>query len=273
MKHIEWLIIATGIILIVVHGFWSELFKVDTFTILILFVLSLPFIAQYLRKAKIPGAEFEFKEEISETKKLVQLSVEKAKEDVSSGKTKTLPFETFELSTVRELLDSDHVLALAALRIEIERKLRLVADFLEVPVKDKLSISKLIDVIKEKNMLSSEQITALRKIFNMCNKAIHGFPISEEEAREIIDLAEELNETFSLGYSINFSPNLNYKEQGLICEWEHCIEWMPLTDKRTECSCPVFGHNCPGGIEIVSKCGKTVKELLKDKTIRKKTIM
>jgi hypothetical protein len=227
MKLIEWLVVVTGITLIIVNGLWSDLFKVDSFTILILFVLSLPFIAQYLRKAKFPGAEFEFKEEINETKKFVQLSVEKAKKDESSGKTKILPFETFELTAVKELLDSDYVLALAALRIEIERKLRLAADFLGLPVKDKLSIFTLIETIKEKNMLSSEQISALRKIFNMCNKAIHGFPISEEEAREIIDLAEELNKTFSLGYSIDFSPNFNYEEQDLTCEWEHCIEWMP----------------------------------------------
>ena len=262
MKHIEWLIVAIGIILIIVHGFWSELFKIDAYTILILFVLSLPFTAQYLKKAKIMGAEFEFKNEIIETKKLVQQSVEKAKEEKSSGKTKTLSFRTFELSTVRDLLNSDHVLALAALRIEIERKLRLVADILEVPVNDKLAISKLIDVIKEKKMLSSEQTTALKKIFNMCNKAIHGFTVSEENAEKIIDLAEELNETFSMGYSINFSPNLDYKEQGLICEWEHCIEWMPLPEKRTERSCSIFGHNCPGGVEKVSKCDKTIDKII-----------
>lgn len=260
MKKIEWIIVSIGIILIIVHGFWPDLFRIDLVTILIFFVLSFPFTAKYLRKAKILGAEFEFNKEIIETEKLVDISTEKAKKDKSFGKTKTLPFRTFELSTVRDLLNSDHVLALAALRIEIERKLRLVADMLELSVNDKLAAVKLIDVIKDKKMLSSEQTTALKKILNMCNKAIHGFTVSEENARKVIDLAEELNETFSMGYFINFSPNLNYEEQGQICEWEHCIEWMPLSEKRTERSCSIFGHNCPGGAEKVSKCDKTISD-------------
>ena len=269
MKIVPWLILIIGIALIVVHGFWSDTFKVDSITILILFILSIPFVAQYLRKAKLPGAEFEFKEEIHETQKLVELSIERAKKAESAGEAKFLSFETFKLSSVRELLDADPVLALAALRIEIERKLRSVADFLDVPTRDKLSIPKIIDALRQKELLSFEQISALRKIVNMCNKAIHGFAVSREEAKEIIDLSEELNKTFSIGYSIDFSPNPDYLEHGLICEWEHCIEWMPLTEERTEYSCPVFGHNCPGGIDKLSKCSKTIEDIPKNRFIKK----
>lgn len=269
MKIIQWLIVIIGIMLIVVHGFWSDVFKVDGFTILILFILSIPFVAQYLRKAKFPGAEFEFKEEIRETKKLVQLSVEQAEKAESAGEAKILPFETFRLSAVRELLDSDPVLALAALRIEIEKKLRSAADFLDLSMRDKLSIFKLIEAVSRKELLSFEQITALRKIVDMCNKAIHGSLISREEARKIIDLAEELNKSFSIGYSIDFSPNPDYTRHNLVCDWEHCIEWMPLTEEPTEYSCPAFGHNCPGGVEKVSKCGKTIKDIPSDRFIKK----
>lgn len=103
----------------------------------------------------------------------------------------------------------------------------------------------------------------------MCNKAIHGSLITREEAREIIGLAEELNKTFSVGYSVDFSPNPDYVKHGLICEWEHCIEWMPLTEESTKYSCPVFGHNCPGGVEKVSKCGKTIGDIPSDRFIKK----
>ena len=112
-----------------VHGFWSGVFVVDVITVVLLFILAIPFVAQYLRKAKFPGAEFEFKDEIRETEKLVQLSVEQAEKSQTTGLRQILPFETFRLSPVRELLDSDHVLALAALRIEIERKLKLLVKY------------------------------------------------------------------------------------------------------------------------------------------------
>ena len=269
MKIIQWIVVIIGILLIVVHGFWSDVFRVDGITILLLFILSIPFVAQYLRKAKFPGAEFEFKEVIRETQKLVQLSVEQAEKAESAGEAKILPFETFKLSAVRELLDSDSVLALAALRIEIERKLRSAAKFLDLSMGDKLSVSKLIENVSRKKLLSFEQIKALRKIVNMCNKAIHGSLITREEAREIIDLAEELNRTFSTGYSIDFSPNSDYEKHDLLCEWEHCIEWMPLTEEATEYSCPVFGHNCPGGIEKVSKCGKTIEDIPGNRFMKK----
>ncbi|MEM2959701.1 MAG: hypothetical protein QW261_15475 [Candidatus Jordarchaeaceae archaeon] len=36
--------------------------------------------------------------------------------------------------------------------------------------------------------------------------------------------------------------------------YEHCIENMPLTMERTGESCPLFGHNCPGGEEQVAAC-------------------
>lgn len=259
MKIIHWLIVITGIMLIVAHGFWPAVFKVDSLTVLIFFILAIPFVAYYLKKAKFPGGEFEFKDEIRETEKYVQLSVEQAKEAESTGKKIFLLFETFKLSDVREILVSDPVLALAALRIEIEKKLKLLCEFFERPAK--LPISNYIEILREEEILSSEQIIALRKIVSMCNKAIHGSLISEEEASEIVDLAEKLNKTFSVGYSIDFSPNQDYVKHGLICEWEHCIERMPLTEERTEQSCPVFGHNCPGGVEKISKCGKTIDDI------------
>lgn len=268
MKIMYWIIFTMGTALIIVHGFWSNMFKVDLISISILFILSIPFVAQFLRKAKFPGAEFEFKDEIRETQKLVQLSVEKAKEAENAGEAKVLQFETFKLSAIRELLESDPVLALAALRIEIERKIKLAANFLEIPKKERYSISKILEAFKRKEFLSYDQINALQKIVTMCNEAIHGSLISKEESTEIIDLTEELNKSFSIGYSIDFSTNPDYKQHGLACEWEHCIELMPLTEEETQNSCPLWGHNCPGGIDKISECHKTIDDIPKSRFIK-----
>jgi hypothetical protein len=269
MRIMHWVAFITGIALIIARGFWSELFVVDVFSVVILFILFIPFVAQYLRKAKFPGAEFEFKDEIRETEKLVKLSVEQAEKLDSTGEKKILPFVTFKLSAVKEILDSDPILALAALRIEIERKLRLLVNTLDLPIRSESSVSRLIEAVKKQELLTLEQVNALQKIVSMCNKAIHGSVISDEEARRIIDLAEELNRTFSIGYSIDYSPNLDFEKHRLLCEWEHCIEWMPLTEERTEISCPVFGHNCPGGVEKVSVCEKQITDIPKSRFIKK----
>jgi hypothetical protein len=240
-----------GIALIIIHGFWNDIFLVDYFTVIILFILCIPFFSKFLKRAKVPGAEFEFREEIESTKKAVEQSVEKSKSR-TDGKPKPLPFETFNTRTVKILLDSDPILALASLRIEIERKLRLAAKYFKLPNRN--TLSEIIEALMERGILSPEQATALKKIVEMCNKAIHGYDISGDEAGEIIHLTEELNKSFSVGYSISFYPNENFKKHNLLCEWEHCIEFMPLPSRNTKASCPIFGHNCPGGADQASKC-------------------
>ena len=61
-----------------------------------------------------------------------------------------------------------------------------------------------------------------------------------------------------------FKPMEDYAKKGLFCEYEYCIEEMPLED-RGESSCPVFGHNCPGGKERVKTCGKTIDDIPKER--------
>ncbi len=56
------------------------------------------------------------------------------------------------------------------------------------------------------------------------------------------------------GYTKEFGFNKDWKKQGALCGYEHCIELMFLTEKSTKISCPIFGHNCPGGKEMVKKC-------------------
>jgi len=244
-------IVVLGIALIIIHGLWNNIFLVDYFTVIILFILCIPFLSKFLKRAKVPGAEFEFREEIESTKKAVRQSVEKSKSR-ADGKSKPLPFETFNTRAVKALLDSDPVLALASLRIEIEKKLRMAAKYFKLP--DKNTLYEIIESLMEEGILSPEQVTALKKIVEMCNRAIHGYDISGDEAEEIIHLTEELNKSFSVGYSISFYPNENFKKHGLLCEWEHCIEFMPLPSRNTKASCPIFGHNCPGGADKASKC-------------------
>jgi hypothetical protein len=64
----------------------------------------------------------------------------------------------------------------------------------------------------------------------------------------------------SCGYSRCFDPNPIWEKQGGICKFEHCIENMELTIETTEKSCPVFGHNCPGGEKQVIECNKDLEE-------------
>lgn len=68
----------------------------------------------------------------------------------------------------------------------------------------------------------------------------------------------------AMGYVPIFKPNYAFDSQKrTACEWEHCIEFMPLEKDRTENSCSIFGHNCPEGKIRTSQCKAIKEELMK----------
>ena len=70
-----------------------------------------------------------------------------------------------------------------------------------------------------------------------------------------------------MGYIEVFEPNYSYALQGLICPWEHCIEYYPL--ERGEKSCPIFGHDCPDGSKQAATCRRASNRIRNPKVLRK----
>jgi len=194
IHYLHWLI---GIILIFLHGFSPDQFIIDNFIILIYFISSIPFTAQFLKEINILGANFKFQEEIRKIEKLINVSgTAKVRTEVIAS---SAVVKSKALDNARKLLDSDPVLALAALRIEIEKSLKTIAKKLDLPSQEKQSITAIIINLKSKEIFSHEQVLILRKIIQMCNKAIHGAVISKGEAKEIISLTEKFYRTLEKG--------------------------------------------------------------------------
>ena len=237
---------------------------------LLLFLLVIPMLAPFIKKAKWFGAEFEFKDHIEKAKKLVEQSEGRAKEKYGELLAQKPHFETFATSSARSLVAKDPNLALAALRIDMERVLSCAVGVI-VPTKRTrpLTIFKSAKLLHEYGLISEEQADAIGTITNLCNKAVHGAAVTVAEATNILSLAERLNRSFPFGYSVNCFPNAEYKEQGLLCEWEHCIEQMRLSEEPTDLTCPTFGHDCPGGIASRKSCKKSANDLPPERFIGK----
>lgn len=258
MKFYKAIILLLGFALIVSRSFFSSIVTIDAMVIIIYFLLCLPIAARYLVRAKIFGAEFQFKEKIEETREYVDKSMEVAKEKDKRIKSTLV---LFCLSQAMEMLKYSPVLALASLRIEIENKLRNAYTIAYDDRDMDLTLFNIIIRLKDKGWLYQEQVEAISRIIYMCDKAMHGHKIPLSDAQNIISLADDLNHTFGVGYFPNFYANESFDEQGLLCEWEHCIELMPLHEERSNIDCPVFGHECPGGVSKVVKCGKSTKDI------------
>lgn len=65
-----------------------------------------------------------------------------------------------------------------------------------------------------------------------------------------------------------FKPMEDYINKGLFCEYEYCIEEQPL--EHGELSCPVWGHDCPGGIAKIETCGKRISNVPEERIYRGK---
>jgi hypothetical protein len=59
---------------------------------------------------------------------------------------------------------------------------------------------------------------------------------------------------YPVGYCPDARPFADWQAAGLLCPWQHCIERAPLRAERDEHSCPVFGHDCPGGAAQAAAC-------------------
>jgi len=269
MKKIQWTAFVFIITIVVVRGFWPETFTLDKYSVGLLFLLAIPLVAPFLKKAKWFGAEFDFKENIQQLVNLVEESKEEKKEIEEENRHVDI-IETFSAESAMDLVEQDPNLALAALRIEIERILRLAYRTLINPESSaKNGIGFIVKELHEHGTIGDHQRDAIHQITKLCNEAVHGGKVSIRDAIEVIDLTIELSRSFSLGYSINFQPNPEYEEQGLFCEWEHCVELFPVRENPDDRSCHVFGHDCPGGIGTQSKCQKSMDDISDERFSKK----
>lgn len=115
-----------------------------------------------------------------------------------------------DMSYYRSISDQDPNVALAGLRIEIDVLARNLAKGFKVPVSDRESGARLIRRLYDAGSISSEQMQLTLKVLQVCNAAVHGMPVSREEAGEVIALAEVLADQYlawlSWGFDDGWTP-------------------------------------------------------------------
>ena len=94
-------------------------------------------------------------------------------------------------STISELSETDQVLALAKIRIEIEKILQKIAKTSSIEIK-RPTLGFLVKKLTNQEVISSWVANSLREVIEICNRAIHGEAITEDGAQTIINLGVEL---------------------------------------------------------------------------------
>lgn len=100
------------------------------------------------------------------------------------------------LQAIQDLVKDDPVLALAKIRIEIEKlitKLHVSLD-LKSNFNRHTPLARMIVDLNRQEILSSEISHALREVLAICNRAVHGEEIRKQDAEIIVKTGTELLE-------------------------------------------------------------------------------
>lgn len=114
--------------------------------------------------------------------------------------------------------------------------------------------SEIIRKLINKKLIIMNKDKSLKYMSTMKRFALNKFDFFDSCFLHHLCITREISN--HLGYIERFEPNDAFMKQGIICHWEHCIEYMPY--ESGEESCPIFGHNCPGEKEQADICKEII---------------
>jgi len=152
---------------------------IDAITVALLIVAIAPWLAPILKTLELPGGlkiEFHQLEEAGDKADRAGLL------DESDRKSELYSFEL--------IADEDPNLALAGLRIEIERHLNEIAQDRNVP--SKKTVSGLLRNLGEAQVLSQTERSVIADMVVLLNSAAHGAQVDERAAQWALDIGPRL---------------------------------------------------------------------------------
>ena len=142
---------------------------IDSTDLILIIIIILPWLSDLIKGAEFPGG---WKIELQDVKS--------AGDKVTSQSNATdfkIETSTSTLSTIR---NRDPNIAFVGLRIEIESRLRLLADRFQIT--DDLPLKYLFSELRNKRILNDPTISGLKELITRGNQAAHGARVDDETA-------------------------------------------------------------------------------------------
>jgi len=171
------------------HTFSFDRIKVDNTSIILLLVILLsPFISAITR---IKYGDFEAEIDPKEVQKLkneVSAHVINANEPPQNSEIEQT------INSITALVESDPILALAKLRIELEKALNRLFRLTHKDDKSTRAISpmQLIHRLSNEEILPKDIARTTREVMAICNRAIHGEDIRKQDAESVVESGASL---------------------------------------------------------------------------------
>jgi hypothetical protein len=182
-KQLEYLAVLTScfcFILIVLRIIYPQIL-IDTTTIALIIIMIFPWLIPHIKTIKFPGGtEVDFKEEVERMEYLSQ------RLKIPKTTIKTYEARPTPESTYLDLFKTDPNLALAFLRINIERKLREVAKQKELD--HEYGLREILHKLHSRKIVGSPEYEILNIIIDVCNRAVHAEKVDALTALKVLDL-------------------------------------------------------------------------------------
>jgi len=191
IKHLWWIIATAAIALLICHSLQIATITVDTTSlVLVVIILLSPFVAA-IKRIKI--GEFEAEIDPEEVKRVIE---EVATKVPAPGPAEAMVADGDDpaVITIRELAKTDLIVALAKLRIELEKRLRrLYRRSSHSHVESRAApLHQIIRDLAAREVIPHDLESSIRDVVALCNRAIHGESIREQDARAVISAGAEL---------------------------------------------------------------------------------
>jgi len=165
LKAVITVIAAVGL---VVHIVFPSL-SIDSISLGLLIIAVLPWLVPLVKAAELPGG---FKIEFQDVKA--------AADQVAAGAPEVAAIPPPPEPLYLSILEQDPGLALVGLRIDIEKRLRALAE--QSGISKSRPLTQLTNELQERGILSTDSSNGLRKLINLGNQAAHGVRVGPDVA-------------------------------------------------------------------------------------------
>ena len=166
-RILRWVLTLGALIVAVVHVTRPQL-AIDGVTLALIGVALLPWARTFLESLELPGG---FKVQYRHVQSAGQALIDAAAEVQPPGEVgQVLP----ERPAYLEVASSDPNLALVGLRIELEKRLRDLARRSGISEADRLTLRRLLDLLRNQDVLGQKEAAALADLIASGNNAAHG---------------------------------------------------------------------------------------------------
>ena len=187
---ISWGITIVAIIVAVVHLRWPAI-AIDAVTLTCLVVAITPWIAPLFKALELPGG---FKIDFADLEKTRDKAQSAGLLDSIESTTRKTPDELIEIN--------DPNLALAALRIALERRIRKIARRNGISGEGR-SVASLLRDLQRRDLLRREQFSLLSDLLPSLNAAVHGVEVDPRASQWAAEVGPRLVAGLEFPESIN----------------------------------------------------------------------